>query len=147
MSFSRQIRRYSAYYKGWCVAFGEHDTYYDEKKEINWLFDDSKLGLILSPQLKRIFLRELLGRDKATPLVTIDQSEIKLNDYRIPITLEEDREGLERFKEFITATEDVHLCLTSHFYYPPGTRIITFTKKKPLIIIYKEIQFVKIEVV
>ena len=147
MSFSRQIRRYSAYYKGWCVAFGEHDTYYDEKKEINWLFDDSKLGLILSPQLKRIFLRELLGRDKATPLVTIDQSEIKLNDYRIPITLEEDREGFERLKEFINATEDVHLCLTSHFYYPPGTRIITFTKKKPLIIIYKEIQFVKIEVV
>lgn len=147
MSFSRQIRRYSAYYKGWCVAFGEHDTYYDENKEINWLFDDSKLGLLLSPKLKRIFLRELLGRDKATPLVTIDQSEIKLNDYRIPITLEEDREGLERFKEFINATEDVHLCLTSHFYYPPGTRIITFTKKKPLIIIYKEIQFVKIEVV
>jgi hypothetical protein len=147
MSYSRQIRRYSAYYKGWCIAFGEHDTYYDENKEINWLFGDSKIGFILSPELKRIFFRELLGRDKNIPLVNIEQSEIRLNAYRIPITLEEDIEKLESFKEFINTEKDVHLCLTSHFYYPPGTRIITFTKKKPLVIMYKEIQPVTVEVV
>lgn len=147
MSNSRQIRRYSAYYKGWCVAFGEHDTHYDENKEINWLFGESKIGFILSPKLKRIFFGELLGKDKDTPLVSVHQSEIRLNEYRIPITFEEDRRGLIRFKEFINTEEDLHLCLTSHFYYPPGTRIITFSKKKPLIIMYKEIQPVKVEVV
>lgn len=147
MSYSRQIRRYSAYYRGWCVAFGEHDTYYDENKEINWLFGDSKIGFILSPQLKRIFFRELLGKDKHIPVVSIHQSEIKLNEYQIPLALEEDRRGFVSFKEFINTKEDVHLCLTSHFYYPPGTRILTFTKKKPLIIMYKEIQSMKVEIV
>ncbi|MDJ0957339.1 MAG: hypothetical protein QNI91_10790 [Arenicellales bacterium] len=146
MSYSRQIRRYSAYYKGWCVAFGEHDTYYDENKEINWLFGESKIGFILSPQLKRIVFHELLGKDKDIPLVSIHQSEIRLNEHRIPITLEEDRHGLSNFKEFINTKKDVHLCLTSHFYYPPGTRIITFAKKKPLTIMYKEIKPVKVEV-
>lgn len=147
MSYSRQIRRYSAYYKGWCVVFGEHDIYYDENKEINWLFGDSKIGFILTPQLKRIFFHELLKKDKHIPLVSLRQSEIRLNEYRIPITLEEYKGGFVSFKEFINTKEDAHLCLTSHFYYPSGTRIITFTKKKPLIIMYKEIQPMKLEVI
>jgi hypothetical protein len=147
MSFNRLIKRYSAYYAGWCVAFGEHDIRYDEEKEINWLFSDSKIGFALSPQLKQIFFQELLGKHKQIPMVSIQESEIRLNKYRIPITLEEDRHGLASFKEFINTKEDVHLCLTSHFCYPPGTRIITFTTKKPLIIIYKEIQPMKVEIV
>ena len=148
MTYSRQIRRYSAYYKGWCVAFGEHDTYdYDETKEINWLFGDSSICFIPSPRLKRIFFHELLGKGKHIPLVSINQSEIRLNEHRIPIALEEDRRGLIHFREFINATEDVHVSLTSHFWYPTGTRIITFTKKKPLIIMYKEIQSIEVEIV
>jgi len=62
------------------------------------------------------------------------------------MTLEEDRRGLASFKEFINTEEDVHLCLTSHFCYAPGTRIITFSKKKRLIIIYKEIQPMQVEI-
>jgi len=148
MSYSRLVKRYSAYYKGWCVAFGEHDAYdYDENKEINWLFGDSKIGFTLSPQLQRISFHELLGKHKHIPLVSIQEAEIRLNKYPIPITLEEDRRGLADLKEFINTKEDVHLCLTGHFCYPPGTRIITFTKKRPLIIMYKEIQPMKVEVV
>ena len=147
MSFNRLIKRYSAYYAGWCIAFGEHDIRYDEEKEINWLFGDSKIGFALSPQLKQIFFQELLGKHKLIPMVTIQESEIRLNKHRIPITLEEDRRGSASFKEFINTKEDVHLCLTSHFCYPPGTLIIAFTTKKPLIIIYKEIQPMKVEIV
>ncbi len=146
ISYSRLIKRYSANYAGWCVAFGEHDTNYDENKETNWLFGDSKIGFILSPPLKRIFFHELMGKHKHIPLISILESEIRLNGYRIPITLEEDRRGLASFKKFISTKKDVHLCLTSHFCYPPGTRIITFTKKKPLIIIYKEVQPMQVEI-
>jgi|GEM_PF-815374 len=146
MRYSCQIKRYSAYYAGWCVAFGEHDATYDENKEINWLYGDSKIGFTLSPQLKRVFFRELLGRPNRIPLVSIQEFEIRLDKYRIPMTLEEDRRGLASFKEFINTEEDVHLCLTSHFCYTPGTRIITFSKKKPLIIIYKEIQPMQVEI-
>lgn len=55
MRYIIQIRRYAAYYTGLCVAFGEHDTRYDEEKEINWLFGDSNIGFILSPRLKQTF--------------------------------------------------------------------------------------------
>jgi len=147
MSYSRLIKRYSAYYAGWCVAFGEHEINYDENRQINWLFGDSKIGFILSPQLKRIFFHELLGKHGHIPLVSIQESEIRLNEYRIPLALEEDRQRLARLKEFFDSQEDVHLCLTSHFCYPQGTRIITFTKKKPLIIMYKEIQPIKVEII
>jgi len=146
MSYTRLIRRYSAYYAGWCVAFGEHDIQYDDNKAINWLVGDAKIGFTLSPQLKRLSFYELLGKHKPTPVVSIEESEIRLNKIRIPITLEEDRQGLAGFKKLIKTKEDVHLCLTSHFCYPPGTRIITFTKKKPLIIMYKEIQPLKLNV-
>ena len=146
MSYSRLIRRYSAYFAGWCVTFGEHDIDYDENKEINWLFGDSQIGFTLSPQLKQMVFRELLGKQKHIPLVSIRESEIRLHKCRIPITHDEDRRGLACFEEFINTKEDVHLCLTSHFCYPPGTRIITFTKKKPAIIMYKEIQPMKVEI-
>jgi len=146
MSYSRLVKRYAAYYAGWCVAFGEHEIRYDEDKEINWLVGDSKIGFTLSPQLKRLFFRELLGKHAHTPLVRIQKSEIRINQYRIPVTLEEDKRALASLKEFLNTEEDVHLCLTSHFCYPPGTRIITFTKKKPLIIMYKEIQPMKVEI-
>ena len=147
MSYSRLIKRYSAYYAGWCVAFGTHEITYDEDKEINWLFGDSKIGFTLSPNLKRIFFHELLGKHEHIPLVSIREAEIRLNKIPIPITLEEDRRGLASLKEFFNTKEDVHLCLTSHFCYPPGTRIITFAKKKPLIIIYKEIRPMKVEII
>ena len=146
MSFSRIIRRYSSYYRGWCVAFGDHDLQYDENKDINWLFGDENIGFTLSPHLKRSVFHELLGRHSNPPLIRVRESEIILNEYRVPITREEDRRGMQRFKEFINTKEDIHLCLTSHFYYPPGIRIVTFTRKKPLIIMYKEIQPMKLEV-
>ena len=51
-----------------------------------------------------------------------------------------DLAALSRFREFFRCRDDIHMFLTSHFCYPPGTRIITFSKKKPLIIMYKEIE-------
>jgi len=145
MGYSRLIKRYSAYYSGWCVAFGEHEAIYDEGKEINWLFGELNIGFTLSPTLKRIAFHGLLGKHTYIPRITVGISEIFLNEHRISIT-EEDKEGLARFRGFVKSKEDIHLCLTSHFCYPPGTRIITFTKEKPIIIMYKEVQPLELEI-
>ncbi len=51
---------------------------------------------------------------------------------------------MKQLKEFLRNEKELHLFLSSHFCYPSGTRIITFAKKKPSIILYKEMQPLKV---
>ena len=125
MSFDRLIKRYSAYYSGWCVAFGEHEITYDEDKEINWLHGESKIGFALAQRLKRILLRELLGKHVDIPTITLADSYVKINERKYELMSERDMQEMEVLKDFC---------------YPPGTKIITFSTKKPLLIMYKEIK-------
>lgn len=52
---------------------------------------------------------------------------------------EVDRTGLFRIRGLFNSVLLVHMYLTSHVYYPTGTRIITFSTRKPMAILYKEI--------
>ena len=140
MSFERLIKRYSAYYSGWCVAFGEHEITYDEDKEINWLHGESKIGFALAQRLKRILLRELLGKHVDIPTITLADSYVKINERKYELMSERDMQEMEVLKDFFRSPDDIHMFMTSHFCYPPGTKIITFSTKKPLLIMYKEIK-------
>jgi len=140
MAENRIIKRYAGYYSGWCVAFGEHKAAYDEEKRINWLYGESKIGLTLSPDLKRHFLRELLGKHSPLPKIVITKDTVFINDFVYPLENDDDYQGFQRLSEFFLKTPEPHMYLTSHFCYPKGTRIITFGDNKPLIVIYKEIE-------
>ena len=59
--YKRIIKRYSAYYVGWCQAFGEHEVDYEESSEINWLYGEAMVGMALEPKLRKTVYRELLG--------------------------------------------------------------------------------------
>lgn len=139
MAFECEIRRYAAYYAGWCVAFGEHKMVYDENRDVNWLFGDSKVGFAIQPRLKRVLYRELLGRHQHVPQITLADAYVMLNERRFEFDLERDRRHVERLKAFFHRSDEVHMFLTSHFCYPAGTRIITFSRKRPLLVMYKEI--------
>lgn len=140
MSFECEIKRYAAYYAGWCVAFGEHKMSYDEAREVNWLFAEDKIGFAVAPRLKRELDRELLGKQRDEPCITLADASVMFNDRRFDLDSEHDRLCLEQLKLFFLVGDPIHMFLTSHFCYPPGTRIITFAKKKPLPIMYKEIR-------
>ena len=140
MAFDRMVKRYSAYYAGWCVAFGEHEIAYEQDRDIQWLFGESKVGITLTPKLQRRFFRELLGQHGEIPRITLCRDAARINHLEYPVSEEKDLQGLSQFREFFQCPEDIHMFLTSHFCYPPGTRIVTFSKKKPLIIMYKEIE-------
>lgn len=145
MSYERLIKRYAAYYTGWCVAFGEHDIVPDqEQREINWIFGEGKVGITLSPQLKRRFIRELLGHHEQLPQILLGENQVQLNQWSYPLHHPTDREHLAEFKAFCHESKEIHMFMTSHFCYPKGTRIITFGQKKPLLIIYKEISPLKL---
>jgi hypothetical protein len=64
---------------------------------------------------------------------------IQLREETLDMASEADRTGLSRIRSLFNSGLLVHMYLTSHVYYPAGTRIITFSTRKPVPIMYKEI--------
>ncbi len=147
MALNRLIKRYSAYYSGWCVAFGEHKVVYDENKDINWLHGESQVGFALAPKLKKILVRELLSRHVDIPEITLADAYVKINDKHYEFQTEDDAREMKLLKGFFKTPDEIHMFLTCHFCYPPGTKIVTFSTKKPLIIMYKEIKPLRLIVI
>lgn len=147
MSCERIVKRYSAYYLGWCQAFGEHDPPTEEHGDVTWLVGEDKVGFILSPRLRRVFLKELLATEKQVPEVVLTHDFAQINDTRHELTHAQDRAGLDSLIALLEHTQDIHFFLTYHVVYPSGTRIVTFSKKRPLGIMYKEFGDLRIKVI
>lgn len=142
----RIIKRYTAYYRGWCVAFGEHEAKYDEGRDINWLFGEDKVGMILSSGLRKKMYRELLGHHEEIPEFIVTDWSFSINELTYHLTDDTDKLGAQSLKKFLLNSHDLHMFMCSHLFYPPRTRILTFAKKKPILIMYKEMQPLKLVV-
>ncbi len=153
MAYERTIKRYSAYYLGWCQAFGEHDISFNEEDNINWLYgesindEESRIGIVLAPKIRKILFRELLTKSIKTPTVVLSDYSVKLNELTYTFTWERDRRGFEKIMTLLQNKDEMHMFLTSHFCYPPGTRIITFSTKRPLVLMYKEIEPLGVKII
>jgi hypothetical protein len=146
MNGSRIIKRYNAYYRGWCLAFGEHSADYDEERDISWLFGEERIGLILSSSLRKQAQHELLGHHDEMPRLSLSDDSVVLNQYKHRLRDEVDIRNVRRLKAFLLQGEELHMFLCSHLIYPSRTRILTFATKKPLIIMYKEMQPLKVTI-
>ncbi|MES9970884.1 MAG: hypothetical protein ABW092_12695 [Candidatus Thiodiazotropha sp.] len=140
MSDSRIVKRYNAYYRGWCLAFGEHSADYDEERDISWLFGADRIGLILSSELRKHAQHELLGHHDEIPQLLLTNHSVVLNNYEHQLEDDVDTKNILRLKAFLMQREEMHMFLCSHLFYPSRTRILTFATKKPLYIMYKEMQ-------
>jgi hypothetical protein len=141
---ARVIKRYNAYYHGWCLAFGEHSAEYGQDRAINWLAGEERMGLILSPSLRKQMNRELLGHHDEIPELALSDDALRMNRIIHHLQDDLDRRNMRELKDFLRTSPELHMFLCSHLFYPPGTRIITFARKKPLIIMYKEMQPLKL---
>lgn len=139
----RVIKRYNAYYHGWCLAFGEHTASFEEERDINWLFGDRKTGLILSSSLRIQAQREFLGHHEEIPELCLSGKMVRMNKFTYRLNNDTDRMNVQRLKDFLLGSQDMHMFLCSHLFYP-RTRIITFAEEKPSIIMYKEMQSLKL---
>ncbi len=139
----RTITRYSSYYHGWCLAFGEHKIHYDENRIINWVEGESQMGFAVSTDKTKPLYRELLRHRDESPTVDISETRAIINELEYNFSKEE-LPGAKRFLDYIRKQKELHMFLTSHFCYPPRTRIVTFSPKKPPIILYKEISPIKL---
>jgi hypothetical protein len=139
MPLERTVRRYTAYFRGWCQAFGEHDAVAPPDEDITCLFGEAQIGFILPSELTRTLYREVLGRQLSRPLLDINPERVRIGRFRQALPEIWQQRGLQVFSQLMQAEKDLHLYLTYHLTYPSGTRIITLSQRKPLSIIYKEI--------
>jgi hypothetical protein len=142
----REVLRYTAYFRGWCQAFGEHESETCADEAFAWLFGDGQIGLILPRPLTRALYREVLRRHGETPVFTVadDSLEVGAFRYRLPCRFED--HALSALQGMLETPADLHLYLSYHFLYRSGTRIITLSHKKPLHIIYREMSPMRIRI-
>ena len=142
----REIIRYSAYFKGWCQAFGEHEGIQCKASGIDWLLASQQLGLVLPQKTIKPLYREVLLH-KHTPTLTFREDCIEIGALRIALERKQEQRALDAVAEILKSPEAVHLYLTSHLVYGGGNRIITFSNKKPLLIIYKVIGTMRVRLI
>ena len=139
------MRRYSAYLKDWCQAFGEHEGLFGEDESISWLFTNEQIGLILPKGLNKKLHREVLGKKRHNPILTIRPDCVCVGKFHYNFPSSTDMTGLSKLIKLLNTTDNVYLYLTYHFMYPRGTRIITFSANPPWSLIYKEIDPMQIQ--
>ena len=145
MNELRLIKRYNAYYRGWCLTFGEHTADYEDERDINWLYGEDRIGLILSPGLRKLAQKEFLGQQEEIPELGLSEYMVRVNTSVYHLKSDADRLNVQRLKDFLLNSRDMHMFLSNHLFYP-RTRIITFAREKPIIIMYKEMQPLKLVV-
>ena len=141
----RDVKRYAAYFKGWCQTFGEHESLADHDNEIYWLLSDKQAGFVLPPDYLRQLYRAVLLHDAAPPL-TFRRFLLEVGDFSFSLTPEHEDRIRETVREILSSDGGLHVYLTSHFMYGTNARIITLSAKKPLSIIYKEIGSIPIRI-
>ena len=133
----REVRRYRAYLPRWCQAFGDHvPEPGGQGQAVEWLVGQDCVGAIIIPKIRDMLIRELLGSRKPRVIVRAGSMRLGELDFRDAEVC--GHPGYAALLDLLVNAETVHLFLTYHLIYPPGTRIITVSSKAPQPLIYKE---------
>lgn len=132
------LKRFSAYFRGWCQAFGEHNSMPGGTTGISWLLREDQVGFILPQHMTKPLYREVLRTIEA-PVLTLSDNSVQIGKLAYQLTEFSDHPAMTRIRSLLESAGDTHLYLTSHFMYGSGAKIITLSSKRPLSIIYKEI--------
>jgi len=134
----RELKRYSAYFRGWCQAFGEHESIPGEENGISWLLAEQQAGFILPQSLVKPLYREVLLPQK-TPTLTFGHDSVKIGALQFALAKGHEQQAIDVIEHILESGNEFHIYLTSHIMYGTSARIFTLSRKKPLSIIYKEI--------
>jgi len=133
----KNVHRYSAYFPRWCQAFGDHTPDPGgEGRAVEWLVSEDSVGLVVLPEVRRILQHELLGTSE--PHLEFATHAVRLNRHEFSEAGVLAHPGYAALRTLLLGNDELHLFLTYHLIYPPGTRIITASRKAPLALLYKE---------
>ena len=139
----REVKRYAAYVRGWCQAFGEHESLADHEREVFWLVSGDQAGFVLPHAYRRQLYREILLHEAAPPL-SFNGARVAVGDFELELARQYESRILDTIGGLLDSGRGLHVYLTSHFMYGTHARIITLSVKKPLLIIYKPIGTLRI---
>ena len=139
----REIKRYGAYFRGWCQAFGEHENTCAYGRNSQWILGKEQVGLILPKPLIKQLYRETLLHEQM-PALVFSQQGVQIGTLHIQFESEHEKQVFTAIENFFGTGSDMHLFLTSHLLYGNGSKIFTISTKKPLSLIYREIGSMKI---
>ena len=141
----KTVRRYAAYFPRWCQAFGDHlPDPGGEGRAVEWLIGEDSVGVIVLPEVRRLLMHELLGPER--PELTIGEGSVQLNRHQFREVSVLGHAGYAALRELLLGGDEAHMFLTYHLIYPPGTRIITVSRKSPLPLLYKEMAPLQVSV-
>ncbi len=140
MSFERRLKRYAAYFRGWCQAFGEYDMEIVEENGITWLLGKEQVGLILPDRIRREVYRAVLGKKAAASRIAVSNARFQVAETGFGVSSDEAKNYMSAVLREFRHSPELHLFLTYHLTFPSGTRFVTLSRKPPLRIIYKEIE-------
>jgi len=133
----KAIRRYSAFIPRWCQAFGDHaPDPGGEGRAVEWLLGADSVGVVVLPDIRRFLTHELLGAQQ--PMLELGERSVTLNQRTYAEMNILGHPGYAALRELLLGAGDAHMFLSYHLIYPPGTRIITISRKPPLPLLYKE---------
>jgi hypothetical protein len=89
--------------------------------------------------------RQAVLLNAKTPALTFSQQGVEIGALNIPFTSRREKRVLDTIGDLVETGPELHVFLTSHLIYESGSRIMTFSSKKPLSIIYKEIGTMNIQ--
>ncbi len=136
----RTIRRYSAYFRNWAQAFGNHTKLGDEGAPFRWLLGEQQIGLILTAEIRRFLYPRLLGlHGDAPPRVQVGLARLVIDELTLSID-DVHRPAIDAVRELLVSDGELHLSQTYHLIYPGGTRILTLGRNAPMPLIYREIE-------
>ena len=141
----RVVKRYAAYFRGWCQTFGEHESLADHDREIYWLVTGEQAGFVLPRPFLRKLYKEVLLHEEAPPL-TFGHHQVEVGGFHFEMTQEYEQQIRNTVGSLLASGGNLHVYLTSHFMYGTHARIITLSARKPLAIIYKEIGDIRIRI-
>ena len=119
-TFECELKRYAAYYKGWCQAFGEHKSFASEDEGIRWLFGEKQIGFISPRKQTKLLLLEIL-RKRDTPTLAIGRNSVQIGTFNYRPSRASDESALLSIGTFSETGNASHIYLTSHFMYGSGT--------------------------
>ncbi|WP_313953241.1 hypothetical protein [Accumulibacter sp.] len=141
----KTIRRYSAYIPRWCQAFGDHaPDPGGEGRAVEWLVGADAVGVVVLPDIRRMLTHELLGAQE--PALEVGERLVRLNRRTFDQRNVLGHPGYAALRELLLGAGEAHMYLTYHLIHPPGTRIITISRKAPLPLLYKEMAPLQITV-
>jgi hypothetical protein len=139
----REVKRYGAYYKDWCAAFGEHEPARPGAQHDSWLLGENKIGLLLArPELKQVYREVLLPR--IMPSLTFSRHGAQIGGLHFSFDSRSEIQVLSAIGQLFDSQDDLHMFLTSHLIYGNDCRIVTISNNEPLSIIYKQIGTLKV---